>query len=329
MLNNILFVTDNCEYEKEYSIKNKNSEGNRLFSRDEMVKALKTISNHVIVTYSLAEANKYIQSHPDTFVINTYYGIASPDSKSLLPAICSINNVKYWGADPYTQMICNDKYLAKSYIKNFGLTPIPGNIFYSPNNLTNFSQISSMQKPLVVKPNFGGGSNGISNNSLTHTNEETISLIKELYKYQDMPILVEEYIPGYEVSLIIIGNKKEILFCEESELLLQNKNFFKNEIFGLENKKILPQHKSYRRSSHIDGKTKKQMIRLFQSFDKAEFMRIDCRVDKLGNIFVLELSPDCYVGSKGAFFETVKQNGISFEHMIKMMVDNSINSQSC
>ena len=82
-------------------------------------------------------------------------------------------------------------------------------------------------------------------------------------------------------------------------------------------------------SNQIDEKTKKQMIRLFQSFDKAEFMRIDCRVDKLGNIFVLELSPDCYVGSKGAFFETVKQNGISFEHMIKMMVDNSINSQSC
>lgn len=328
MLKNILFVTDNCEYEKEYTIKNRDSEGNTKFSRDEMIDALKLISKNVQVTYSLKEANKLIQEYPDIFVVTTYYGTASPDSKSLLPAICSANHVKYWGADSYTQMICNDKYLSKSYIKEFGLNPAPGNIFYSPNNPANKAIIHSMEKPLIVKPNFGGGSNGIANKSLTHTDEETIAMIKELYKYQKMPILVEKYISGYEVSLVIIGNKKEILFCEESELLIQSKNYFDNEIFGLENKKVNTQYKAYRKSNHIDKKTREKIIALFQSFDKVEFMRADCRITSSGQIFIIELSPDCYVGTKGAFYETVKQMGISFPDMIKIMIDNSINNQN-
>jgi hypothetical protein len=29
MLNNILFITDDCDYEKEYSLKSKDSEGNK------------------------------------------------------------------------------------------------------------------------------------------------------------------------------------------------------------------------------------------------------------------------------------------------------------
>lgn len=328
MLNDILFVTDNCEYTKEYSIRNKDSEGNRAFSRDEMIKALSQIANKINVTYSLSEVNKYIQENKNTFVVSTYYGIASSDSKSTIPAICSANNIGYWGADAYAHMICNDKYLSKTYIKNFGLTPVPGKIIYSPDALTTFSTLKELRKPLIVKPNFGGGSNGISNKSLTFDDQETLWLIKELHKYQEMPILVEEYIPGYEVSVIIIGNKNEILFCEESELVLQNKNYFEKELFGLEHKKINPENKSYRKSTHIDNKTKNQMLDLFRSFNKMEFMRIDCRVNDSGEIFVLELSPDCYVGTKGAFYETVNRSGLSFDDMIKMMIDNSINNQN-
>ena len=38
-----LFITDDCEYPKEYSIKNRDSEGNKPFARDEMISALKNL----------------------------------------------------------------------------------------------------------------------------------------------------------------------------------------------------------------------------------------------------------------------------------------------
>lgn len=329
MLNNILFVTDDCDCEKEYSLKSKNSEGNKKAAKDEMISALKKISANVFCTYSPLEANEYMIKNKDCFTITTYYGEASPDSKSIIPILCKTNNIRYWGADAYTQMICNDKYLSKEIVNQFHLNSIPGVIIYSPDNINEIREIFSLKLPLIIKPNFGGGSNGIMNCSYVNSYDSAIELIKLLYDYQKMPILVEEYISGSEVSFIIIGNKKQILFADESVLSISDKTFFEKEVFGLESKKINTSQKKYTKSNLIDKTTKHKMIQLFQSFDKMEFMRIDCRVDKSGKIYILELSPDCYVGSHGAFFETVSRQGYSFDDMIKLLIENSINNQNC
>lgn len=328
MLNNILFVTDNCEINKEYSLKSKNSEGNKISARDEMISSLNKISSNVFCTYSISEANEYMIKNKDCFTVTTYYGEASPDSKSIIPILCKTNNIKYWGADAYTQMICNDKYLSKKIINQFHLNSIPGVIIYSPDNIIEMNEIYTLKLPLIIKPNFGGGSNGIMNCSYVNTYEKAIELIKLLHSYQKMPILVEEYIPGNEISFIIIGNKNNIIFADESMLSIASKSFFENEVFGLESKKINASLKKYTKSNFIDQCTKDNMLKLFQSFDKIEFMRIDCRIDKSGTIYILELSPDCYVGTHGAFYETVSRQGYTFDNMIKLLIENSINNQN-
>lgn len=142
------------------------------------------------------------------------------------------------GADPFTHIICNDKYLSKTYIKHFGLIPVPGVIIYSPDNETEFDELKNLNFPVIVKPNFGGGSNGITEESVKYNFEETKEYVKKLYSYQKMSILIEEYIPGYEISFVIIGNKNEILYSNETQLVLDDKSFFSFEIYGLETKKI-------------------------------------------------------------------------------------------
>lgn len=57
-------------------------------------------------------------------------------------------------------------------------------------------------------------------------------------------------------------------------------------------------------------------------------MRIDCRIARDGTIFILELSPDCYIGTNGAFQETLKRAGYNFADTLKLLIDNSINSQN-
>lgn len=328
MFEKILFVTDNCDIKKEYNLKSRDSEGNKPAAKEEMIRALQKLADEVYTTYSLKEANELIISNPDLYVVTTYYGEAEQDSKSLVPAICKANNVTYLGADSYTQMICNDKNLSKKYMDMFELNFIPGILIYSPKSEEDISRLHSLSYPLIVKPNFGGGSNGIMNCSVTNNWKETTHLIKQIYKYQKMPVIVEQYIPGYEVSFIIIGNKNHIDFYGESMLSIDGKSMFENEVFGLESKKISPNRKKYQPSNFIDTSTREKMFKLFQSFDKCEFMRIDCRIDINGKINIIELSPDCYIGSNGAFYETVKQSNISFDDMIAKLISNSIKYQA-
>ena len=47
-MSKVLFITDDCDYEKEYTIKNNDSEGNKSFARDEMISAL---NNYFDVVY--------------------------------------------------------------------------------------------------------------------------------------------------------------------------------------------------------------------------------------------------------------------------------------
>lgn len=110
----VLFITDECDLPKDYSIKSKNSEGNKASARNEMVNALNNLFDYVYTTYSISEANKYLVNNKDTYVVTTYYGIAEASSKSIIPAICKAENVNYLGADAYAQMICFAKYFFKS-----------------------------------------------------------------------------------------------------------------------------------------------------------------------------------------------------------------------
>ena len=53
----VLFITDECDLPKDYSIKSKNSEGNKASARNEMVNALNNLFDYVYTTYSISEAN--------------------------------------------------------------------------------------------------------------------------------------------------------------------------------------------------------------------------------------------------------------------------------
>lgn len=328
--NKVIFITDDCEKKKDYSIESNDSEGNKLSAKFEMEKALSRLFTDVRTTYSVNELARMLNEDSDTFVVTTLYGVASQDSKSIVPTICKTYGTPYLGADAYTHMICNDKHLSKSIIRKFGLSAIPGIIIYSAENHSELSEIKRFinnNEKVIVKPCFGGGSNGIISDSVVSSPDSATELCRQLIQYQEVPVLIEKYIEGYEVSVAIIGNPEKIDFFGESKLTINGKDVFTNEVFGLESKKINPKSKSYSRSNYIDWETKGKMIALFKSFKKVEFMRIDVRVDTSGGIHVLELSPDCYIGSSGAFYETVKEAYGDFNNMVKRLIENAISNQ--
>ena len=180
--------------------------------------------------------------------------------------------------------------------------------------------------PLIVKPNFGGGSNGISNNNLVYSYEEAQKLIVTLLEYQHLPVLVEEFIPGYEVEFIIFGNKKEIFLSSEIQIEVDGISYFDHQIWGYEAKKAgLHKNKLYP-ANHTPSEDIPKLHALFQSFDKAEIMRVDCRIND-NKLYILELSPDCYLGPTGGVAAAFRQHGIGYSEMFQKLIDNTL--QSC
>lgn len=129
-----------------------------------------------------------------------------------VPALLDILRIPYTGAGPQCLAYCYDKSLVRGIAKQMGI-PAPESFFVKPEDRT-FEL--PFDFPVMVKPNFGDSSFGITQRSVAYSIEElmnAISEIREKFGY-DKPVLVEEFLTGKDltvVSLVIL--LRIILFC--------------------------------------------------------------------------------------------------------------------
>ena len=324
MKNRIVMVVDEMKDHKlSANITKNNLEGNSAEQTLRLKNSLEKISQ-VVCYESIVEFTKHIHEHTHDIIFPMYYGPAGYNSKGIVPSLCETHGINYVGADAYAQLLCNDKTLSKQYASNFGIHSPRGYIL-RPNIAPDVfsSAIKSMCLPLVVKPNVGGGSTGISSNSIVNNHNDAIELAQFLLNNLRVPILIEEYIEGYEVELITVGSQKQIVFCEEVQLLIGNKTYFDHEIWGFETKSIDDSSIDFAISNYISSAERNNLLNLFQSFDKLEMIRFDGRI-RDGHFYLIELSPDCYLGDDCAFYYAFQNKGFSHDEMFRFLIRNSL-----
>lgn len=261
--------------------------------------------------------------HKRDLVFPMIWGRGGRNTKAILPAICEAKHVDYIGADAYTHSLCYDKYLSKKYAEAFGFkTPQGAMLFRSQSVGEIAALLKSLPFPVVIKPNFGGGSCGISAQNLVDTYEAALSLTHALFESGYDPLLAEEYIPGRELSILMLGNHTKVIHLGEAQLILDGETFFSHKIWGYEAKKLEFQRSHYQISNLLPKSEHEKAKALFLSFPKADFLRIDGRENENG-FFVLELSPDCYLGPGGDFCTLFEHIGKSHADLLRFLAENA------
>lgn len=319
---NIVLITD-CIENNKIDINRRDLEGNSIEQNKRMLKSIIPLANNFYHYTSISEFEKNIILHQNDIILPFFYGINGYNQKTILPSLCELHKLNYVGADAYTHTICNDKNLSKLYAKQFGINSANSILIQNISQLKNKS-IEYLNLPLIIKPNLGGGSVGITNKNLIYNYSDAKNIIKNILKMHKVPVLVEEYIPGYEIELILLGNNGIINFCEEVQLIIEGKEDFNKEIWGLETKKIDDSKVDFKMSNYLSKNDKNNLIKLFLSFNKIEFARIDGRIYN-GKFYLIEISPDCYLGDDCAFYFAFAQNHISHKEMFNMIIKNHLN----
>jgi D-alanine-D-alanine ligase len=127
-----------------------------------------------------------------------------PRKELHVPAILESLGIPYTGAGPQCLAFCYDKSLVRGVAKEMGI-PVPEAFFIKPEDST-FEL--PFDFPVIVKPNSGDSSFGITARSVAHDAEQLINAIFEIrhdFGY-DKPILVEELLTGKDITAGIIGN---------------------------------------------------------------------------------------------------------------------------
>jgi D-alanine-D-alanine ligase len=243
-----------------------------------------------------------------------------------VPALLEMLGLPYTGSGPQCLAYCYDKSLVRGIAEEMGI-PVPKAFFVSPG-ATSFELPISF--PVILKPNFGDASFGITQRSVANSIEEVVYAISELRERfgYDKPILVEEFLPGSDLSVGIIGNPPEdytvLPIIEEDYSCLPEGM---PRICGYEAKWLQdsPYWKIKSVPANLPGDTEKFIIecclRLFERLEVRDYCRFDWRLDAAGNPRLLEVNPNPGWCWDGHLAKMAKYAGMSYAEMLRSILE--------
>ena len=209
-----------------------------------------------------------------------------------------ILGIPYTGANPQGLAYCYDKSLVRGIAREMGI-PVADAVFIKPED--NVFEMN-IDFPVIAKPNYGDSSIAITAENVCYDYEalnDAIIRIREKVGYEK-PIIVEEFLPGKEITIGIIGNPPEsytfLPFAEEDYSTLPADL---PKICGYEAKWIedSPYFKLLRSIPvNLPEETEKmiteQCLKLFERLDCRDYARFDWRFDQEGVPKLLEVNPN-------------------------------------
>lgn len=321
--NKIVLVADNAPNEglpdELYNRESDKAQSNNVSA---IKTALESICKDVVFYDSIERFTYHTLEHVNDLVFPYWHGEKSRNKQALVAAVCEAAGIKYVGADAYTNIVCCDKVLAKDICKMNGVL-VPESVCYKKK--ITISDLPKLKYPIVVKPNYEGSSIGISQDNLILSPDykKVVDVVNELYENLGEQVIVEQFIPGKEISVSMIGWRNHIKAWGAVERYSEkDESYFENHLHSHQDKIIdniyLRNAKQYMTESIMVG-----LFELFDSLDKVEYIRIDGKYYN-NNFYCFELSQDTTLAPDGAFFKAISYGGYEFKEAVKLLITNCL-----
>ena len=255
------------------------------------------------------------------------------NSSLLEPHVASIMDtlqIPYTGSNPFTLGLCIDKIKVKKLL-NYHKIPTPEwDYVYSLDDDIR----DDLKYPLIVKPANTDNSIGITNDSIVRNKEELYRQLKVVIEVIGRPALIEEYIEGDEYDVPIIGSSEEDLrVLPLSRSIFDNMPADKWHIYPFEAKytddpdykKIIVQRPPKNISKKLEALIGEIALDTYNILDCHDYGRIEIRVDKNNNPYVLELNPNPSLDIEGCFSASAEVIGLDFGDFLEEIIRLAIN----
>lgn len=237
---------------------------------------------------------KLRDSKPE-IVFNIAEGINGASREAQIPAMLDMLNIPYTGSDAATLSICLDKARAKEILTYYGIPTAKFFVVTSPEEANDIR----LPFPLIIKPNLEGSSKGIFSSSFVTNKEELKREVERILFEYNEPALIEEFLPGREFTVALLGNGSDVEVLPLIELKYNSfpENFI--PIYSYEAKWILDTSENplnvfscpAQVDSALEEKIRTLCARTFNVLRCKDWSRIDVRINKNGEPCIIEVNP--------------------------------------
>lgn len=238
--------------------------------------------------------------------------------------LLELMKVPYTGAPPLALGTCQRKIMAKSILASLGINTPKFHIISKSDDCAGVN----LKFPLIVKPSQEDASLGIENESVVNNHDELIARVNFVLKKFKQPVLVEEFIPGRELNVAVMGNKKpRVLPISEVDFSRMPKHLHNIVSFQA---KWDPFHEAYHSTvavcpaelpAEVEEKAKDLAFKAFNALGCRDYARVDMRLTENHELFVLEVNPNPDLTEDAGFMRSTRAAGYSFRRTLKRIVE--------
>jgi len=190
--------------------------------------------------------------------------------------------------------------------------------------------------PLIVKPAFDHCSVGITDASVVTSRAALYRRVRFLHKRFAQSLLLEEFIPGKEIHILVVETGGSIGAYPPSEMIFSNGIRTRWNIYGFGekwNEKGRTYQHLYFRSPVSDvpdnvlRNMRRDALRAFFALDYRDYARFDVRYNpKIQKYYFLEgnANPGMSTDSDDAFMASLRANNKTFRSFLSSMVKNGL-----
>jgi len=256
--------------------------------------AIASLHNVTLIEADENAFQKLREVKPD-IVFNIAEGFNGESREAQIPAILDMLQIPYTGSDPLTLATCLDKARTKEILSYHKIPNAKFLLVDDPEQV----KAEEFNYPLMVKPVSEGSSKGIFTTSFVKNLAELKNEANRILSEYNQPALIEEFLPGREFTVAIIGNGNEAEVLPVVEIRY---NDFPEDVIPLysyEAKWILDTKENplevfscpAKVDKGLEKKIKSTALRTFNILRCKDWSRIDIRLDKKGEPNIIEVNP--------------------------------------
>lgn len=256
--------------------------------------ALALYHNVTLIEANVDAYEKFRKLKPE-IVFNVAEGANGISREAQIPAMLEMLQIPYTGSDPLTLSLCLDKSRTKEVLTYHKIPNSKFVVSYGENGFAG----SELRFPLMIKPIGEGSSKGIFNSSYVNDHETLEKTLAENVLKYNQPFIVEEYLPGREFTVAVIGNGSEARTLPIVEMNFNQLPSDMIPIYSYEAKWIFDTRDNpldiftcpAKIGPDLEKKISELVLRTYNVLNCKDWSRIDVRLDAEGEPNIIEVNP--------------------------------------
>ena len=261
-----------------------------------------------------------VLANPPDLVFNLAEGSGSRSREAHVPAVCEMLGIPFTGSDPLTLAATLDKSVAKRLVVAAGLATPRSAVLFDVQEVGRLD----LGFPAIAKPLREGSSIGIRRSSRADDRESLAREVDRILSGYGEPALVEEFLPGAEFTVAVLGEGEEARALGVMEIVPRSCRT-EDFVYSLEVKRNFRTEVEYhvppRRPARLVQSVEALALGCARALGCRDLSRIDVRLAADGTPHFLEANPlPGLAPGSGDVVILAERAGIGYADLIEWIV---------